>query len=80
MACSWRPSRRRLSEPSVNQLLLCDVPGYAAAGSGARPKPVLTLSELDARFRMWLLDEYHQNVHSETNVAPQARWELPTCW
>jgi putative transposase len=60
---------------SVNQLLLCDLPGYAPAGSSARAKPVLALSELDARFRIWLLEEYHQKTHSETGVAPQARWE-----
>jgi len=60
---------------TVNQLLLCDLPGYAPAGSGTRAKPVLTLNQLDARFRTWLIDEYHQDVHSETGVAPQARWE-----
>jgi putative transposase len=36
---------------------------------------VLTLNELDARFRTWLLEEYHQQAHSETGVPPQARWE-----
>jgi putative transposase len=59
---------------TVNQLFLCHQPGYTPPGS-APAKPVLTLSQLDARFRTWLLDEYHQDVHSETGVAPQARWE-----
>src|SRR5579859_1975753 len=60
---------------TVNQLLLCDLPGYTPAGTGTPAKPVLTLSQLEARFRTWLVDEYHQEVHSETGVAPQVRWE-----
>src|SRR5262249_9528269 len=55
--------------------LLCDLPGYTPTGSGTPGKPVLTLSELAARFRAWLLDEYHQDAHSETGAAPQVRWE-----
>jgi hypothetical protein len=60
---------------AVNQRLLSDLPGYTPAGTGTPVKPVLTLSQLDARFRTWLVDEYHQDVHSETGVAPQTRWE-----
>ncbi len=29
----------------------------------------------EQHFRTWLLDDYHHRVHSETNCAPQARWE-----
>lgn len=80
---------------TVNQLLLCQLPGYTPPcttssasqrrGSALQPTPwatlieplsgLLTLPELDARFRAWLLDNYHQRVHSETGIAPQARWE-----
>ena len=48
---------------------------------------MLTLTALDARLRAFLLEEYHQETHSETGVAPQARWEaggflpqLPESW
>ena len=60
---------------TVNQLLLCGLPGYTPAGTGTPAKPVLTLSQLEARFRAWLVDDYHWGAHSETGVAPQTRWE-----
>jgi len=59
---------------TVNQLFLCHQPGYAPAGS-APVKPVLTLPELDARLRTFLVEIYHQQPHSETRVPPQTRWE-----
>ncbi len=59
---------------TVNQMLLPDLPGYAPEGSKA-PKPVLTLAELDAYFRSWLVDTYHRRVHGETKQAPAERWE-----
>ncbi len=59
---------------SVNQLFLCHQPGYTPSGS-APAKPVLTLPELDARLRSFLVDTYHQQPHRETGVPPQARWE-----
>jgi putative transposase len=36
---------------------------------------VLTLPELDARLRTFLVEAYNQQAHSETAVTPQARWE-----
>jgi putative transposase len=60
---------------TVNQLLLGDLPGYAPPGTGTPAKPVLTLGQLEAHFRAWLVEHYHQAVHSETGAAPQARWE-----
>ncbi len=58
---------------TVNQLFLSDLPGYAPAGSGD-VRRVLTLPELDSRFRAWLLDTYHTRVHGETGQAPSDRW------
>ncbi len=59
---------------SVNQLFLCHQPGYSPAGNAA-VKPVLTLPELDARLRTFLVDTYQQQPHSETRAPPHARWE-----
>ncbi len=59
---------------SVNQLFLQDLPGYAPAGYTVA-KATLTFTEFEQRFRTWLLDDYHQRVHSETNCCPQQRWE-----
>src|SRR3989441_7903259 len=59
---------------TVNQLFLCRQPGYTPAGS-APAKPVLTLPELDAHLRTFLVETYHQQPHSETGVPPHRRWE-----
>ncbi|MDQ3547790.1 MAG: Mu transposase C-terminal domain-containing protein [Chloroflexota bacterium] len=61
---------------TVSQLFLCTQPGYTPPGQRA---PVaagpLTLTELDARLRDFIVAEYHQRIHSETNQAPQAHWD-----
>ena len=59
---------------TVNQLFLCTLPGYAPAGAPV-PAPVLSLSELELRLRSFLIEDYHRRVHSETGMAPHARWE-----
>jgi putative transposase len=59
---------------TVNQLLLSELPGYAPQGAVAAA-PSLTLPALDMRFHAWLLDTYHDKVHSETGQAPAHRWE-----
>lgn len=58
---------------TVNEMFLEIQPGYHP--KGAPPvTPTLTLPEFEARWRTWLLDTYHQRVHSETGQAPHARW------
>jgi hypothetical protein len=44
--------------------------GYAPPGS-PRARPVLSLPELDARLRTFLVETHQQRVHSETGVAPK---------
>ena len=58
---------------TINQMLLCGLPGYTPAGKPAE-KTLLTLSGCEAHLRQFLLEEYHQRPHSETGVAPQIRW------
>jgi putative transposase len=36
---------------------------------------LLSLAAFDARFRTWLLEDYHKRVQEEIKEAPQARWE-----
>jgi putative transposase len=60
---------------SVNQLFLCHQPGFTPAGSPPA-RPVLSLPELDARLRTFLVETYQQRVHSETGAAPEARWAM----
>jgi putative transposase len=59
---------------TVNQMLLCGLPGYAPAGTGP-VTPSLALPEFDARFREFLLGEYHLRLHGTTGLPPQDRWE-----
>jgi len=60
---------------TVNEMLLCDLDGYAPAGGAVRGKPSLTLAEFDLRFRSFLLDVYHRRENAETKMLPVERWE-----
>ena len=60
---------------TVNQLFLCTLPGYTPPGAAPPQAPTLTLSALEERLRTFLIRDYHQRVHSETGMAPQARWD-----
>jgi putative transposase len=60
---------------TVNEMFLCELDGYAPAGSAVRGKPTLTLAEFDAQLRSFFLDVYHRRECSETKVPPVERWE-----
>src|SRR6266516_3553146 len=59
---------------SVTELLLQELPGYAPEGYRA-VEAKLTLPAFEEHFRIWLLEDYHQRVHSETKCIPHERWE-----
>lgn len=58
---------------TVSQLCLCTLPGYAPPGTP--PATLLTLAELEDRLHRFVVADYHQRLHGETGMAPQARWE-----
>jgi putative transposase len=58
---------------TINQMLLCALPGYTPGGAPTTQK-LLSLSACEARLGQFSLEEYHQHPHSETGVAPQQRW------
>jgi putative transposase len=60
---------------TVNQLLLCELPGYSPPNGAACGEPQLTLPELDKRFREFLLGTYHRREHGDTRIPPQERWD-----
>ncbi len=61
---------------TINEMLLCELEGYAPAGGGGiRGKPRLTLTELDQRLRVFLLDVWHRRECAETKTPPTQRWE-----
>ena len=59
---------------TINQRVLCMLPGYSPAG-GAAKTPVLTVPELEQALKGFLLEHYHQESHSITGVTPLERWE-----
>lgn len=59
---------------TVNQRFLPGLPGHAPPGLPT-PAPVLSLGDLDAAFRRFLLEDYHQAPHGGTGVSPLARWQ-----
>jgi putative transposase len=59
---------------TVTQLFLHKLPGYALAGKPIQP-PRLTLADFDARFKEFLITEYHQRVQKDLAGSPQDRWE-----
>ena len=48
--------------------------GYTPAGPPLA-QAVFTVSAFEAELQRFILDQYHQEPHSETGEAPQARWE-----
>jgi putative transposase len=59
----------------INSMFLSGLPGYTPEGGGVCGQPTLTLPELDTRLGDFILGDYHLRKHSETGIAPQARWE-----
>lgn len=59
---------------TVNEMFLCELEGYAPPGCSPRGRPTLTLPELEARFREFLLGDYHLRKSSETQTPPLERW------
>jgi putative transposase len=59
---------------TVNQMLLCGLPGYTPAGLPPA-HAVLSVTAFEAKLEQFILDQYHQEPHSETGEPPQARWE-----
>ena len=60
---------------TVSQLFLCTQPGYAPTGPARIGDSLLTLTALEQRLRRFLIEDYHQRIHGETDQAPQARWD-----
>lgn len=59
----------------LNSIFLSGLPGYTPNGGGLCGQPTLTLPELGTMLRDFILSDYHLREHSETDIAPQSRWE-----
>jgi putative transposase len=58
---------------TINQMLLCGLPGYTPAGAPTGTT-LLTLSAFEAQLQHFILEQYHQRPHSETGMPPPVRW------
>jgi putative transposase len=71
----WGRGRIERFFKTVQQMLLCELPGYAPPQGPVRGVPQRTLGDLDTRFRAFILGVYRVRPHSETQMPPQQRWE-----
>jgi hypothetical protein len=51
---------------AVNEYMLVDLPGYIHHGKPTS-NPKLTITKLDEITQRFIIDEYHQHIHGETN-------------
>lgn len=59
---------------TVIQTFLMNLSGYAPAGHVASAEATLTLTEFTSLFEKFILEEYHQKIHSITGEQPVKRW------
>jgi putative transposase len=57
---------------TVNEMFLCDLDGYTRR---SRREASLSIEQLEALFRAWLLETYHLRPSSDGRQAPKERWE-----
>jgi putative transposase len=60
---------------TINQLFLCELPGYTPNGKRLENPPTMHLGELDNLLKNFLIHKYNLSVHTETNKIPQERWK-----
>lgn len=58
---------------TLNTEVLAELPGHLRGGKPATP-PKLSLQELDAAIRKFIIESYNCRPHSETNVSPNQAW------
>jgi putative transposase len=59
---------------TINEMFLSTLPGYAPKGHGT-VEAVLTLEQLEEKFKDWLVTQYLTRKHSEIGTTPKERWE-----
>jgi putative transposase len=58
---------------TVNEYMLADLPGYLHHGKPTS-NPKLTITQLDEITQRFIVNEYHQHIHSKTDETPIQRW------
>ncbi len=60
---------------TINQRVLQDLPGYVQPGTFVKKNECLTLEELESKLKFFMLDEYNNQPHSTTKIAPIIKWQ-----
>lgn len=57
---------------TVDEMFLCDLDGYTRR---SRRSASLSIEQLEALFRSWLIETYHRRRSFEGRLCPKERWE-----
>lgn len=60
---------------TINQRVLQDLPAYVQPGTSIKKNECLTLEELESKLKFFMLDEYNNQPHSTTKIAPIIKWQ-----
>lgn len=60
---------------TINQRVLQDLPGYIQQGISVGKSDRMTLEALELRLKSFILNEYNNQPHSTTKIAPLVRWQ-----
>ncbi|WP_244946957.1 Mu transposase C-terminal domain-containing protein [Legionella israelensis] len=60
---------------TINQQLLESLPGYTQHKQPSKKNKFLTVEELDARIKSFILSDYNSQPHSSTKIEPNTRWQ-----
>jgi putative transposase len=58
---------------TVNEYMLADLPGYIYHGKQTS-NPKLTITKLDEITQRFIINQYHHQIHGQTNEGPFGRW------
>lgn len=59
---------------TINQLFLCELPGYMPNGKYPEKPPTMQINDLEPLLKEFIIGNYNYRMHSETEMAPQERW------
>ena len=60
---------------TINQRVLQDLPGYVQQGTPVKKNECLSLEKLELKLKSFILDEYNNQPHSTTKIAPLIKWQ-----
>lgn len=59
---------------TINQLFICELPGYMPDGQYPEKPPTMRINELEILLKDFLIKNYNRRIHSETQMKPLEMW------